>query len=170
MNLYKKCTAKSYSFLVIDATLAFDNLLPFRKNFSEKKWKLIMAIDDKIRDGKSQYDVNRGAAKISALSWGEIINIDILQVKKYKRRVTEQAKFTYSPLRAALAKKTKTEDQGKKQIKTMKYLVEKQIQPLEIRFEKVLSDRSKINHFFVFKTFSKWRTNIRIKQNCLNGK
>ena len=37
----------------------------------------------------------------------------------------------------------------------MKYLVEKQIQPLEIRFEKVLSDRSKINNFFVFKTFSK---------------
>ena len=66
-----------------------------------------MAIDDKIRDGKSQYDVSRGAAKISALSSGEIINIDILQVKKYKRRMTEQAKFTYSPLRAALAKKNK---------------------------------------------------------------
>ena len=114
-----------------------------------------MAIDDKIRDGKSQYDVNRGAAKISALSSGEIIKIDILQVKKYKRRMTEQAKFTYSPFQAALAKKTKTEDQGKKQIKTMKYLVEKQIQPLEIRFEKVLSDKSKINNFFVFKTFSK---------------
>ena len=27
MNLYKKCTAKPYSFLVIDATLASDNLL-----------------------------------------------------------------------------------------------------------------------------------------------
>ena len=114
-----------------------------------------MAIDDKIRDGKSQYNFNSRAAKISALSSSEIINIDILQVKKYKRRVTEQAKFTYCPLRAALAKKTKTEDQGKKQIKTMKYLGEKQIQPLEIRFEKVLSDRSKIIHFFVFKTFSK---------------
>ena len=25
MNLYKKCTAKPYSFLVIDATLASDN-------------------------------------------------------------------------------------------------------------------------------------------------
>ena len=114
-----------------------------------------MAIDDKIRDGKSQYNFNSRAAKISALSSSEIINIDILQVKKYKRRVTEQAKFAYCPLRAALAKKTKTEDQGKKQIKTMKYLVEKQIQPLEIRFEKVLSDRSKINNFYVFKTFFK---------------
>ena len=34
MNLYKKCTEKPYSFLVIDATLASDNLLGFRKNLS----------------------------------------------------------------------------------------------------------------------------------------
>ena len=27
MNLYKKCTAKPYSLLIIDATLAADNLL-----------------------------------------------------------------------------------------------------------------------------------------------
>ena len=32
MNLYKKCTAKPYSFLVIDATLALDNPSHFRKN------------------------------------------------------------------------------------------------------------------------------------------
>ena len=32
MNLYKRCTAKPYSFLVIDATLASDNLLHFRQN------------------------------------------------------------------------------------------------------------------------------------------
>ena len=36
MNLYKKCTAKPYSFLVIDATLASDNSLRFRKNLLEK--------------------------------------------------------------------------------------------------------------------------------------
>ena len=32
MNLYKQFTAKEYSFIVIDATLASDNLLRFRKN------------------------------------------------------------------------------------------------------------------------------------------
>ena len=32
MNLYKKCTAKPYSFLVNDTTLASDNSLRFRKN------------------------------------------------------------------------------------------------------------------------------------------
>ena len=32
MNLYKKCTAKPFSFLVIDVTLASDNPLRFRNN------------------------------------------------------------------------------------------------------------------------------------------
>ena len=36
MNLYKKCTAKPYSFLVIDATLASDNPSHFRKNLLER--------------------------------------------------------------------------------------------------------------------------------------
>ena len=36
MNLYKKCTAKSYSFLVIDATFAPDNFSRFRKNLLER--------------------------------------------------------------------------------------------------------------------------------------
>ena len=36
MNLYKKCTAKPYSFLVIDTSLASDNSPRFRKNLLEK--------------------------------------------------------------------------------------------------------------------------------------
>ena len=36
MNLYKKCSAKPYSFLVIDATLALDNPAHFRYNPIEK--------------------------------------------------------------------------------------------------------------------------------------
>ena len=36
MNLYKKRTEKPYSFLIIDATLASDNLLHIRKKFSER--------------------------------------------------------------------------------------------------------------------------------------
>ena len=34
MNLYKKCSAKPYTFLVIDPILASDNPLCFRKNLS----------------------------------------------------------------------------------------------------------------------------------------
>ena len=36
VNLYKKCTAKSYSFMVIDTTLASNNSLRFRKNHVER--------------------------------------------------------------------------------------------------------------------------------------
>ena len=36
MNFYKKCTAKPYSFLVVDATLASDNPSRFRKNLIER--------------------------------------------------------------------------------------------------------------------------------------
>ena len=36
VNLYKKCTAKPYTFLVIDVTLASDNPSRFRKNLLER--------------------------------------------------------------------------------------------------------------------------------------
>ena len=36
MNLYKKCSSKPYSFLIIDATLASDNPVRFRKNLLER--------------------------------------------------------------------------------------------------------------------------------------
>ena len=35
-NFYRNCAAKPYSSLIIDATLASDNLLCFRKNLAER--------------------------------------------------------------------------------------------------------------------------------------
>ena len=120
MNLYKKCTANPYCFLVIDATLASDNPLHFRKNLIERILKIIRTIDDKIRDEKLQYDINREAAKMSALSSGKIDKYEYLTGDKIppidQRRVIEQAKFAYSALGKAFEKQTKTiEEQGKKQ-------------------------------------------------------
>ena len=54
---------KKISFLVIDTTLASGNSLRFRKNLLERTQKFIMKIDDKIKDEKLQYDINREAAK-----------------------------------------------------------------------------------------------------------
>ena len=76
-----------------------------------------MTIDDKIRDEKLQYDINRETARISALSSGKIDKYDYLTGEGIppfdQRRVIKQAKFTYSPLRKALVKQRKTiEDQG----------------------------------------------------------
>ena len=42
-----------------------------------------MTIEDQIKDEKLQYDINREAAKISALSSGKIDKYDILLVKRY---------------------------------------------------------------------------------------
>ena len=56
--------------MVIDTTLASDNPLRFRKNLVERIEKLVMTINKKIRDEKLQYDINKEASKISALSSG----------------------------------------------------------------------------------------------------
>ena len=53
--------------LVLDTTFASDNILHFSKNLLEKK-KLVMAIDDNIRDEKLEYDINKEAARWSGLS------------------------------------------------------------------------------------------------------
>ena len=80
-----------------------------------------MTIDDKVRDEKLKYDINRETAKISALSsrkidkYEYVIGEEILPPDQ--RRMIEEAKFTYSPLGKACEKQTKTiEEQGKKQI------------------------------------------------------
>ena len=86
-----------------------------------------MTIDDKIRDEKLQYDINREAAKISALSSDKIRKYEYLTgediLPSNKQQIIEQAKFTYSPLAKAFVKQIKTiEDQGEKQVKALNTL------------------------------------------------
>ena len=70
-----------------------------------------MTTDDKIRDEKLKHDINREAAKISALSSGKIDKYEFLTGEEIlppdQRRVIEQAKFTYSPLGKALKNEQK---------------------------------------------------------------
>ena len=70
-----------------------------------------MTINDKIRDEKVQYDIDRKAAKISALLSGKIDKYEYLTVEEIpppeQSRVIEQAKFTCFPLEKALEKQTK---------------------------------------------------------------
>ena len=78
-----------------------------------------MTTEDQIRDEKLQNDINREAAKISALSSGKIGKYVYLTGEEIlpsnKQQIIEQAKFTYFPLGKAFEKQTKTiEDQGKK--------------------------------------------------------
>ena len=94
-----------------------------------------MTIIDQIRVEKLQYDINREAAKILALSSGEIDKHEYLTgeviLPSNQQQIVEQAKFTYSPLGKAFEKQTKTidEDQGKKQIDALADLKPKDIKP-----------------------------------------
>ena len=124
MKIYKKCTAKPYSFLVNDTTLPSDDTLRFRKNLLGYYIIKIMTNEDQIKDEKLKYDINREAAKISALSSGKIDKYEYLTGEEIlpsnQRQIIEQAKFTYSPLGKAFQKQTKTiKDQGIKQVKAI---------------------------------------------------
>ena len=83
-----------------------------------------MTVNDQIKDEKLQYDINREAAKISALSSGKLHKYEYLSgediLPSNQQQIIEQAKFTYSPLGKAFEKQIKTiEDQGEKQIKAI---------------------------------------------------
>ena len=83
-----------------------------------------MTIDDQIKSEKLQYDINREAAKISALSSGKFDKYEYVTGEEIlpsnKQQIIGQAKFTSSPLGKAFEKQTKTiEDQGEKQIKAV---------------------------------------------------
>ena len=61
-----------------------------------------MTTNDQIKDEKLQYDINREAAKISALLSDKIHKFEYLTgediLPSNQQQLIEQAKFTYSPL------------------------------------------------------------------------
>ena len=86
-----------------------------------------MTIEDQIKDEKLQYDINREAAKISALSSGKLDKYKYLTGEEIlpsnEQQITQQAKFTNSPLGKALEKQIKTiKDQGEKQVVALESL------------------------------------------------
>ena len=97
-----------------------------------------MTIEDQIKYEKLQYDINREAAKISALSSGKLDKYEYLTgieiFPSNQQQIIEQAKFTYSPLGKAFEKQTKTiEDQGKKQVDALESLKtsDKELTPIK---------------------------------------
>ena len=82
-------------------------------------------IDDKIRNGKLQYDISRKAAKISALSSGKIDKYEYIVGEQMlpcnQSRIIEHGKLTYSPLGKLFKKQIKIiENQSGMQIKALR--------------------------------------------------
>ena len=104
-----------------------------------------MTIDKKFRDEKLQYDINREAAKISALSSNKIHKYEYLTgediLLSSNQEIIEQARFTYSPLGKAFDKQIKTiEDQGKKQVYALNTLKSDDNNKLEIKNEDIIPE------------------------------
>ena len=78
----------------------------------------IKILDRKIKQNEAQYDLDRKAAKISALSSGNLDKYEYLTGEdlNYKPSTVEQAKFDYSPLSKGL----KEEDKKERLLKRLK--------------------------------------------------
>ena len=99
-----------------------------------------MVIDDKIRDEKLQYDINREATKISALSSRKNDKDEYLSGDKIltfdQRRVIEEAKFThFSPGKAFENKQ-----------KRLKSKEEKKIDAIMNRMDRLVASTNKDDH------------------------
>ena len=72
----------------------------------------MMTISDQIKNEKLQYNINREAAKISALLSGKLHKYEYLTgediLPSMQQQIIEQTKFTYSPLGKAFDKQIKT--------------------------------------------------------------
>ena len=101
-----------------------------------------MTINDQIRDEELQYDINREASKISALSSVNIHKYEYLTgediLPSNQQQIIEQAKLTYSPLEKAFERQIKTtEDQGKKQVDPLENLkLKEKTKPIEDKSNK----------------------------------
>ena len=91
-------------------------------------------IDDNIRDEKLQYDINREAAKISALSSSKIDTYEYLTGEEIlppdQSRIIEHPEFTYFPLGKALEEKNNWRTR-KKQIEALEILEPQENQKLK---------------------------------------
>ena len=102
-----------------------------------------MTINDQITDEKLQYNINREAAKISALSSGKVHKYEYLTgediLPSSNQQIIEQARFTYSPLGKAFNKQTKTiEKQGKKQVDALNTLKSDNNKKLQLKNENII--------------------------------
>ena len=124
-----------------------------------------MTTDDRIRDEKLQYDINREAAKISALSSGKIDKYEFFTVEEIippdERRLIEQAKFAYSALVKVFEKQAKTTEKQVEALEVLKPEESKEeIKSVEGLFPKGMRTNEIKNEIDEIK---KWEEKIRQK-------
>ena len=155
LKIYRNCTNEPYSFLTIDTTLPANNPKRFRKiffRFSFIKTTLteqVKILDDKIKTNKAQYDLDREAPKISALSSGELEKYKYLTDEDlgYKSDVIQKAKFEYSPFGKAFNKGLDESDKKGllKRLKNIEDTSEEQLKMIENEKDNQLGIKSAVS-------------------------
>ena len=92
-----------------------------------KKWHQIKILNRKIKQNESQYDLDREAAKISALSSKNLDKYELLTGEDLdiKPSTIEQAKFEYSPLGKIFNKGLSKEDKKEGLFKRLENIKDK---------------------------------------------
>ena len=95
----------------------------------------IKILNKKIKQNESQYDLDREAAKISALSLNNLDKYELLTGEDLglKPSTIEQAKFEYSPLGKIFNKGLSEDDKKEGLLKRLKNIEDKNEKPLEVK-------------------------------------
>ena len=94
----------------------------------------VKILDRKIKQNEAQYDLDRKAAKISALSSNNLDKYEYLTGEDLglKPSTVEQAKFEYSPLGKIFNKGLSEEDKKEGLLKKLKNIEDKNEQQLQV--------------------------------------
>ena len=104
INISRECTKETYTFLTTDTKLSASDPLRFRKNLFDSYKKTITdqikILNKKNMQNEAQYDLDRKAAKLSALSSNNLDKYEYLTGVDLgsKPNTIEQDRFEYSPL------------------------------------------------------------------------
>ena len=108
----------------------------------------IKILDRKIKQNESQYDLDREAAKISALSSNNLDKYELLTGEDLglKLSTIEQTKFEHSPLGKIFNKGLSEEDKKEGLLKRLKNIEDKNKKPLEVK-NKANENIKEVNDF-----------------------
>ena len=106
----------------------------------------IKVLNRKIMQNKAQYDLDRKAAKISALSFNNLDKYEYLTGEDlgYKPSVIEQAKIEYSSLGKIFNKWLDVSDQKEGLIKRLKNIEDKNEEQLKLLIKPVVVQKMKV--------------------------
>ena len=131
-KIFRECTKEPYNTLTIDTTLPVSDTLRFRKKFVWFFIKMtltnqIKILSKKIIQNEAQYDLDRKAVKIYALSSNNLEKYEYLTGEDLglQPSTVEQAKFEYSPLGKIFNKGLREDDKKEGLFKRLKNIKDK---------------------------------------------